>query len=59
MVSALRWAICLSSRVVVLTGYHNVSPLQVLICGPPPMIKFACKPALAELEFSEDMLLIW
>ncbi|CAM9750675.1 unnamed protein product, partial [Choristocarpus tenellus] len=27
----------------------------ILMCGPPPMIKFACLPALGELGFSEDM----
>ena len=32
---------------------------QVLICGPPPMIKFACRPALSELGFTEDNLLVW
>ena len=26
----------------------------VLMCGPPPMIKFACIPNLEKLEFSED-----
>ncbi len=27
---------------------------QILMCGPPPMIKFACLPALKELGFTED-----
>lgn len=27
---------------------------QILMCGPPPMLKFACIPALKELGFSED-----
>jgi len=27
---------------------------QVLMCGPPPMIKFACLPALKELGFKDD-----
>jgi len=27
----------------------------ILMCGPPPMINFACKPALAELKYAEDM----
>ena len=27
---------------------------QVLMCGPPPMLKFACIPALTELGFTED-----
>ena len=26
----------------------------LLVCGPPPMIKFACEPAFKELGFSED-----
>ena len=29
---------------------------MVLMCGPPPMIKFACEPALKELGFAEDQL---
>ena len=27
---------------------------MILMCGPPPMIKFACEPALKELGFHED-----
>ena len=27
---------------------------QVFLCGPPPMIKFACLPALKELGCTED-----
>lgn len=27
---------------------------QILMCGPPPMLKFACIPALKELGFKED-----
>eukprot|EP00903_Cladosiphon_okamuranus_P017715 g16311.t1 len=27
----------------------------ILMCGPPPMLKFACLPALEALGFSEDM----
>lgn len=27
----------------------------ILMCGPPPMIKFACIPALEELGYTEDM----
>jgi cytochrome-b5 reductase len=26
---------------------------QVFMCGPPPMLKFACQPALKELGFTE------
>lgn len=26
----------------------------LLVCGPPPMIKFACEPAFKELGFTED-----
>jgi cytochrome-b5 reductase len=29
------------------------SSTQFFMCGPPPMIKFACLPALQELGFSE------
>ena len=32
------------------------SDTLILMCGPPPMIKFACLPALEELGYSEDML---
>ena len=28
---------------------------QILMCGPPPMIKFACLPNLEKLGFSGDM----
>lgn len=28
---------------------------QILMCGPPPMIKFACIPSLEKLEYAEDM----
>lgn len=31
----------------------DVASTQVLMCGPPPMIKFACVPALEELSISE------
>ena len=27
---------------------------QVFMCGPPPMIKFACLPNLTELGFTKD-----
>jgi len=27
----------------------------ILMCGPPPMINFACKPALTELQYAEEM----
>ena len=27
----------------------------ILMCGPPPMIQFACIPALEELGYTEDM----
>eukprot|EP00051_Salpingoeca_urceolata_P000855 m.36615 g.36615 ORF g.36615 m.36615 type:complete len:313 (-) comp11037_c0_seq2:104-1042(-) len=29
---------------------------QVLVCGPPPMVKFACRPNLEKLGFSEAMI---
>ena len=28
----------------------------VLMCGPPPMIKFACRPNLEKLGFEEDQV---
>ena len=28
---------------------------QILMCGPPPMIKFACLPNLEKLHYTEDM----
>ena len=28
---------------------------QILMCGPPPMVKFACLPNLEKLGYSEDM----
>ena len=28
---------------------------QILMCGPPPMIKFACLPNLEKLQYTEDM----
>lgn len=31
------------------------SDTLVLMCGPPPMLKFACLPALEALGYSEDM----
>ena len=27
----------------------------ILMCGPPPMIKFACLPNLDKLGYTEDM----
>ena len=29
---------------------------MIFMCGPPPMIKFACEPALKELGYSEEQL---
>lgn len=28
---------------------------QILMCGPPPMIKYACLPNLEKLGFTSDM----
>ncbi len=28
---------------------------QILMCGPPPMIKYACLPNLEKLGFTADM----
>jgi cytochrome-b5 reductase len=33
---------------------NDYSTTQVLMCGPPPMLKFACIPALTELGITED-----
>ncbi|GMI31326.1 hypothetical protein TeGR_g5702 [Tetraparma gracilis] len=33
--------------------------VQVLICGPPPMIKFACLPNLEKLGFKEDNIFVF
>lgn len=32
---------------------------QVFMCGPPPMIKFACKPNLEELGFTDKEMVIF
>jgi hypothetical protein len=29
---------------------------QVLMCGPPPMLKFACVPNLLKMGYSEEQL---
>lgn len=29
--------------------------MQVLMCGPPPMIKYACLPNLEKLDYKESM----
>lgn len=29
--------------------------VQILMCGPPPMIKFACIPNLEKLGYKPDM----
>lgn len=28
---------------------------QILMCGPPPMIKYACLPNLEKLEYTKEM----
>jgi cytochrome-b5 reductase len=33
--------------------------VQVLICGPPPMIKYACRPNLEELGFTADQISVF
>lgn len=49
------------------TGYVNSAMFKahlpppspstlILMCGPPPMLKFACKPALDELGYDENMI---
>jgi cytochrome-b5 reductase len=32
---------------------------RVLICGPPPMVKFACLPHLASCGVAEENILVW
>jgi len=32
---------------------------KILICGPPPMIKFACMPNLLKLGYTEDMIVVY
>lgn len=32
---------------------------QVFICGPPPMVKFACKPNLEEVGFTSKEMVIF
>lgn len=34
---------------------HPGSQTLILMCGPPPMIKFACLPNLEKLGYSEKM----
>lgn len=49
------------------TGYVNDTMFEahlpppspstvILMCGPPPMLKFACKPALDKLGYDENMI---
>lgn len=38
----------------VLSSKSSVADTQVLMCGPPPMIKFACIPALDALGLDES-----
>lgn len=35
------------------------SATQVLMCGPPPMIKYACQPNLFELGFTEKEMVVF
>lgn len=35
-------------------GNSDGGMTQVLMCGPPPMLKFACLPALEELDLGDD-----
>jgi cytochrome-b5 reductase len=32
---------------------------QIIICGPPPMLRYAVLPALEELGYTKDMYLTW
>jgi NAD(P)H-flavin reductase len=45
---------CMAPRLCSLRSGDDV---QILMCGPPPMIKFACKPAFEELGYTDDMYL--
>jgi len=38
----------------VLMDNKEIKATQVLMCGPPAMLKFACEPALKELGFDEN-----
>ena len=38
----------------VLRSGVDTKDTQVLMCGPPPMLKFACIPALTELSIDEN-----
>mmetsp|Transcript_22418 Transcript_22418/g.21556 ORF Transcript_22418/g.21556 Transcript_22418/m.21556 type:complete len:315 (-) Transcript_22418:88-1032(-) len=40
----------------VLCNSSKSDSTQILMCGPPPMLKFACLPALKELGVGEDNL---
>jgi cytochrome-b5 reductase len=40
--------------------FHNSSKnTQVFMCGPPPMIKFACQPNLEQLGFTEKEMVVF
>ena len=42
-------------------GLFDKSPAgtQVFMCGPPPMIKFACQPNLEQLGFGESQMVVF
>ena len=31
----------------------------ILVCGPPPMVEYAVKPAFASLGYTDAMVLVW
>jgi len=37
----------------------GVAPSVFLICGPPPMVKFACVPNLEKLGVKESDIIVW
>jgi len=37
----------------------GVAPSVFLICGPPPMVKFACIPNLEKLGVKESDIIVW
>ena len=33
--------------------------VQMLVCGPPAMVKYACKPAFEKLGYRDSNIMIW
>jgi cytochrome-b5 reductase len=51
----------ISKEMIAAHGLFNSSSssTQVFMCGPPPMIKFACVPNLKELGFTDKDLVVF